>query len=101
MLMWFCEPMKILIGIIVLLSATLIGAQESAIRLKPGAGQEKITSYCSGCHSLDYIQMNSPFPNRKLWEAEVNKMINAFGAQIPKEEVAAIVDYLTTEYGSP
>ena len=45
--------------------------------------------------------MNSPFPNRKLWEAEVNKMINAFGAQIPKEELSPIVDYLTAQYGSP
>lgn len=84
-----------------LLMTHLVSAQESTIQLKPGVGQEKITSYCSGCHSLDYIQMNSPFPNRKLWEAEVNKMINAFGAPIPKEDVATIVDYLTAEYGSP
>lgn len=93
--------MKAAITLLAMMAATFASGQESSIQLKPGAGQEKTLSYCSGCHSLDYIQMNSPFPNRKLWEAEVNKMINAFGAQIPKEDVAAIVDYLTTEYGSP
>ncbi len=92
---------KNIVVAITLLTTLLVSAQESTIQLKPGVGQEKITSYCSGCHSLDYIQMNSPFPNRKLWEAEVNKMINAFGASIPKVEVAAIVDYLTAQYGSP
>jgi hypothetical protein len=75
-------------------------ADESKIALKPGAGIDKVTAYCSACHSLDYIQMNSPFPDRKLWDAEVNKMINAFGAQIPKDEIPIIVDYLSQHYGS-
>jgi mono/diheme cytochrome c family protein len=75
-------------------------ADESKIVLKPGAGIDKVTAYCSACHSLDYIQMNSPFPDRKLWDAEVNKMINAFGAQIPKDEIPIIVDYLSQHYGS-
>ena len=84
-----------------MMATLLASAQERSIPLKPGVGQEKIEAYCSGCHSLDYIQMNSPFPDRKLWDAEVTKMINAFGAQIPKEDVSAIVDYLTAQYGKP
>ena len=83
------------------MATTWASAAETSIQLKLGAGQEKVLSYCSGCHSLDYIQMNSPFPDRKLWEAEVNKMVSAFGAQIPKEDVGAIVDYLTAQYGKP
>ena len=83
------------------MATTWASAAETSIQLKFGAGQEKVLSYCSGCHSLDYIQMNSPFPDRKLWEAEVNKMVSAFGAQIPKEDVGAIVDYLTAQYGKP
>ena len=99
--MWCRDVMKFLFIASAFLLSAAAAAQESAIQLKPGTGQEKVVSYCSACHSLDYIQMNSPFPNRKLWEAEVNKMINAFGAQIPKEERSPIVDYLTTQYGSP
>ena len=76
-------------------------AQETTLQLKPGAGQDKVIAYCSACHSLDYIQMNSPFPDRKLWEAEVNKMVSAFGAPIPKDDIQAIVDYLAKNYGTP
>ena len=53
--------------------------------------------YCVMCHSLDYIQGNSPFMTRQVWEAEVTKMIKAYGAQIPPEDVPKIVDYLTAE----
>lgn len=74
-------------------------AQESSIDLAAGVGKDKVVAYCSSCHSLDYIQMNSPFPDRKLWEAEVNKMIKVFGAPIPPGEIGAIVDYLTKHYG--
>ena len=83
------------------LASTSVLADESNIRLKSGPGLEKVQAYCSACHSLDYIQMNSPFPDRKLWEAEVNKMINAFAAPIPQEDVPVIVEYLVQQYGKP
>ena len=81
-------------------ATTAVHAQESEISLSEGQGKDKVLTHCSTCHSLDYIQMNSPFPDRKLWDAEVNKMISAFGAQIPKEEIPGIVDYLSQHYGS-
>ena len=37
--------------------------------------------------------------NRQTWTAEVNKMINAFAAPIPQNDAAAIIDYLTANYG--
>ena len=76
-------------------------ADESKIQLKSAPGVEKVAAHCSTCHSLDYIQINSPFPDRKLWEAEVNKMINAFAAPIPKDDVPIIVEYLVQQYGTP
>ena len=54
---------------------------------------------CSICHSLDYIQMNSPFMKRAAWEAEVRKMIKVMGAPIAEEKVQTLVDYLTRNYG--
>ncbi len=91
---------RLFFALIVSFAGTLVAAQENTLQLKPGASQDKVMAYCSACHSVDYIQMNSPFPDRKLWEAEVNKMINAFGAPIPKEDAATIVDYLTAQYGT-
>ncbi len=75
-------------------------AQEKPVELKKAPGLEKVESHCSGCHSLDYIVMNSPFPNAALWEAEVTKMIRAFGAPIGDADAKIIVDYLKANYGS-
>jgi len=73
-------------------------AQESKVQLKDAPGKDK-AMLCVACHSVDYIPMNSRFLDQAGWSAEVNKMINVFGAPIPKEDVAAIVTYLTQNYG--
>ncbi len=75
-------------------------ADEQAIQLKDAPGREVVESNCAACHSLDYIQMNSPFPDAKLWEAEVTKMIKAFGAPIDDADAKAITDYLIKNYGA-
>ena len=74
-------------------------ADETTIQLKDAPGRIVVMRNCGNCHSLDYIPLNSVFLDRKGWDGSVAKMINAFGAPIPKEDVAAIVDYLTTNYG--
>jgi hypothetical protein len=76
-------------------------ADETALALAPAPEAALVRAHSSGCHSLDYILMNSPFPARALWEAEVRKMIKVMGAPIPDEDVAKLVDYLTTHYGTP
>jgi mono/diheme cytochrome c family protein len=75
-------------------------AEEQEIKLKPGPGLDKVEANCNACHSLDYIVMNSPFPNAALWEAEVKKMVGPFGAPIPEEDAKAILEYLKANYGS-
>jgi mono/diheme cytochrome c family protein len=75
-------------------------AEEQPVELKKAPGVEKVEGNCSGCHSLDYIVMNSPFPTAALWDAEVAKMIKAFGAPISDADAKAIADYLKTNYGS-
>ena len=74
-------------------------AGENEIRLKEAPGRNLVAANCSMCHSLDYIQMNSRFLDKAGWTASVNKMINAFGAPIPKEDVEAIATYLSENYG--
>jgi mono/diheme cytochrome c family protein len=75
-------------------------AQEKPVELKKAPGLDTVEANCSGCHSLDYIVMNSPFPNATLWEAEVTKMIKAFGAPITDADAKVIADYLKQNYGS-
>ena len=75
-------------------------AQESKVALKEGPGKDKAMQ-CIACHSVDYIQMNSRFLDKAGWTASVNKMINVFGAPIPKEDVEIIANYLAQNYGKP
>lgn len=75
-------------------------AQESTVALKDAPGKDKAMQ-CVACHSLDYIQMNARFMDKAGWTASVNKMINAFGAPIPREDVEAIAAYLAENYGKP
>jgi len=75
-------------------------AQESKVVLKDAPGRDKAMQ-CVACHSVDYIQMNSAFLDKAGWTASANKMINAFGAPIAKEDVEPIVNYLVQNYGKP
>ena len=76
-------------------------AEERAVPLKDAPGRELVEGHCAACHSLDYIRTNSPFMTAKVWDAEVSKMINAFGAPIEPADAKAITDYLVRNYGSP
>ena len=44
--------------------------------------------------------MNSPFLNAAAWDAEVAKMIKAFGAPIDDADAKIIAEYLKKNYGS-
>jgi mono/diheme cytochrome c family protein len=74
-------------------------ADEGQVRLEEGAGRQLVEANCVMCHSLDYIQMNSVFLDRKGWEGSVNKMIKVMGAPIRPEDIAPLIDYLTKHYG--
>jgi sulfite dehydrogenase (cytochrome) subunit B len=74
-------------------------AAEQTIELKRAPGVERVEANCGACHSLDYVPMNSPFLNAASWQAEVNKMINAFGAPIDEADAKIITEYLVKNYG--
>jgi cytochrome c5 len=95
--------MKQVLILAALFAAASVGvsAQEKAVPLKDAPGRAVTENLCSGCHSLDYIRINAPFMNRQTWTAEVNKMIQAFGAPIPMNDATAIIDYLNANYGPP
>lgn len=74
-------------------------ADEQVITLKPGPGLDKVESNCQACHTLAYIPMNSVYLNAAGWDAEVTKMIKAYGAPVDDEDAKAIKAYLTQNYG--
>jgi sulfite dehydrogenase (cytochrome) subunit B len=81
------------------LIASSAHADEQVIKLKPGNGLDKVETNCQACHTLAYIPMNSPFLKPAGWDAEVTKMIKAYGAPIDDADAKAIADYLKANYG--
>jgi mono/diheme cytochrome c family protein len=81
------------------LAAISCAADERPVQLKQAPGLDKVEGGCAGCHSLDYVPMNSPFLSAAGWDAEVAKMINAFGAPIDQADAKVIADYLKSNYG--
>jgi cytochrome c5 len=96
--------MKTLLGLAALIAVTVGAgvavADESTVRLSEGAEATTVVANCSGCHSLDYIQMNARFLKRADWEASVKKMVTVMGAPVSEADATRIVDYLTREYGA-
>lgn len=88
---------KLLLALLLVPAAALAG--ESTVKLKPGTDVDVVNRNCGICHSLDMIQINSVFLDRKGWESEVNKMIKVMGAPIKPDDAPKIVNYLATQYG--
>ena len=95
-----------IVGIALLAALAAVGAvaasaqEDEPFKLKEAPGLDKVEGNCGACHSLVYIQMNSPFLNAAGWNAEVTKMIKAFGAPISDADAKDIADYLAKNYGT-
>jgi hypothetical protein len=53
---------------------------------------------CLTCHSARYVTSQPNFA-RTVWEKEVKKMVEAYGAPIPDADQQKIVDYLVAVKG--
>jgi len=80
-------------------AASAVLAGEDKVKLKDGPNADLVRNNCESCHSLDYIELNSPFLDQKGWEAVVAKMQKALGAPIKPEDAAPIAEYLARYYG--
>jgi mono/diheme cytochrome c family protein len=65
---------------------------------RPGPGVNVAQNNCTSCHSADYINFQPPNKGRAFWEAEVQKMIKAYHAQIDENDAKSITDYLSKTY---
>ncbi|HEV8677745.1 MAG TPA: hypothetical protein VGQ90_00115 [Stellaceae bacterium] len=86
------------IAVLALLGASA-RADEQPVVLTNAPGHEAVANNCAACHSLDYVRTNAKFLDRKTWQAEIDKMIKVFGADIAPQDAATIVDYLVKNYG--
>lgn len=67
--------------------------------IPPGPNVQVYQKDCLICHSARYVAMQPRF-SRTVWQAEVKKMADAYGAPISEADQALIVDYLVAVKGS-
>lgn len=100
--------MKTLIPLLLLVSAaaplpagevTIVLPPETAT-FKPALGIELAQAHCLICHSADYPNVQAALP-KKFWEGTVKKMREKYGAPVPEEAVAPLVEYLARAYAAP
>ena len=53
---------------------------------------------CLLCHTLLYVSMQPRF-SKTVWQKEVKKMVDAYGASISEADQALIVQYLVAVNG--
>ena len=63
-----------------------------------GPNVEVYSKDCLTCHSGRYVSMQPRF-SKTVWQNEVKKMIDAYGAPIPEADQALIVEYLVAVKG--
>jgi hypothetical protein len=64
-----------------------------------GPGLDAINNNCLACHSADMV-LNQPALPKALWQAEINKMRDAYKAPIDPKDVDAILGYLVSTKGA-
>lgn len=67
--------------------------------LPAGPGKDAFLNNCVICHSARYVTMQPRF-TKAVWQAEVQKMIAAYGASISPADKEAIVGYLVSFHGT-
>lgn len=54
---------------------------------------------CLTCHTARYVSMQPRF-SKTVWQSEVKKMVDVYGAPISEADQALIVDYLAAVKGA-
>ena len=69
-----------------------------ALEMPPGPNLQAFQQHCLLCHGARYVTMQPRF-SRTVWEKEVKKMVDVYGAPISSPEQVQIVDYLVAIKG--
>ena len=68
------------------------------VDMPPGPNLAAFQQHCLLCHGARYVTMQPRF-SQTVWEKEVKKMVDVYGAPITPDEQKQIVEYLVTIKG--
>lgn len=73
---------------------------QNPTQLVDAPGKEQLEANCLACHTAQPILTHAGF-TPEVWDAEVQKMRNLYGAEVSDEDAAWIVAYLMDNYSDP
>ena len=76
--------------------AALLLAPAAGVAQPAAGAREAFLKVCGGCHPVDTV--TSQRRSRAQWQESINSMVTR-GAKGSNDELAAILDYLATQYG--
>jgi mono/diheme cytochrome c family protein len=72
--------------------------ESSTFKQTDDPGHAKAETWCSTCHSRDYVTTQPRGKGKDFWTASVNKMVTVYGAPIPEADRPLIAAYLAANY---
>src|ERR1700723_1591046 len=82
-------------AVAVFICCAVPGWAQTAQQLPDGAGKETVQKACVSCHALSTV--TTAGHNRGEWTSVLNMMVTA-GAPVPKDQIAAVTDYLAKNF---
>ena len=79
------------------LKSVRVKLPDNEVKFPSGAGSQIADNNCRACHTTEMV-LFQPNMTHAGWEAEVNKMNKALGANIPEDSTRRIITYLQAHY---
>jgi cytochrome c5 len=85
-------------NVIALSLAVVFGVAVPGFVLAADEGQKAFSETCSACHTAKIRPLDKKRMSKDEWKKAIDKMTN-LGAEIPKDKVPQILDYLAKTHG--
>jgi mono/diheme cytochrome c family protein len=83
---------------VLVLCLTFLGFAITRFALAADDGEKTFKEVCSQCHSAKVRPLDSKHLTKEQWNQAVIKMVD-LGAEVPKEKIPALLDYLASTLG--
>ena len=83
---------------ILVFCSTLLGFAILRLALAADDGAKTFKEVCSQCHTAKVRPLDNKHLTNEQWNQAVTKMVD-LGAEVPKEKVPALLDYLASTHG--
>ncbi|HEY6241715.1 MAG TPA: cytochrome c [Burkholderiales bacterium] len=83
---------------ILVFCSTFLGLAVPRFALAADDGAKTFKEVCTQCHTTKLRPLDNKHLTKEQWDQAVKKMVD-LGAEVPKEKLPALLDYLASTHG--